>query len=535
MTSEDTSWSSKVMKSNLNVAAPRLTSSPQNQLLILRRHATFDANLRSPVLSTLQNFEASWVFNSACSLVIVFNAVLLAIDAEYAARNLEEPNHIVLSAFELLLSAHYTCELLLRILVHRLGFFKGADKMWNAFDSLLVVLAIYDIVDEWALRTDGGSMANHTYLRVTRLGKMLKLLRVFRVMRAFRELRLVLNTVLGSLKSIVWSCLLASTIAFMFGVMFVQGVTGALQDELTRDGGRSMIMASIEEYEALRRPTAPEIDAMIKYWGSVPRAMLSLFRSATGGDDWAITADPLWQAGSHFYFFFVFFIGFWIIVVVNSITALFVDGALTESEKDDQTMIQEQLRKKSAYVSKIVQLFQLIDHDASGCISNKEFLDHMSDPHMLAFAESLSLEVTDLEQLFDIFSCGGKQTVDVENFVVGCIKLRGTARSLDLLDLSMQTSRLAQEQWFFREFCAEQFKEIRAATSRAARRDLLDLSMQTSRRAPEPPTPAVCTATDDSQRQEGLVVLEPRPVTRRQDDSLPYAASGPSAGAPLAL
>merc|ERR1719223_1708498 len=112
------------------------------------------------------------------------------------------------------------------------------------------------------------------------------------------------------------------------------------------------------------RPTAEELQAMVSYWGSVPRAMLSLFKSATSGDSWTIPSNPLWHAGGHFYLCFIFFISFWLIVVVNSITALFVDGTLNESMKDDHIMIQEQLSKKNAYVSRIVQLFGRIDQDS---------------------------------------------------------------------------------------------------------------------------------------------------------------------------
>ena len=44
---------------------------------------------------------------------------------------------------------------------------------------------------------------------------------------------------------------------------------------------------------------------------------------------------------------------------------------------------------------------------------------------MLLFASSLGLDVMDLQSFFDVLSAGGQRAVDVETFVVGCIKMKG--------------------------------------------------------------------------------------------------------------
>ena len=46
-----------------------------------------------------------------------------------------------------------------------------------------------------------------------------------------------------------------------------------------------------------------------------------------------------------------------------------------------------------------------------------------------------------------VLSDRGKRTVDLETFVVGCIKLRGAAKSVDLMDLSFDSKR-AQRKTF---------------------------------------------------------------------------------------
>ncbi len=58
----------------------------------------------------------------------------------------------------------------------------------------------------------------------------------------------------------------------------------------------------------------------------------------------------------------------------------------------------------------------------------------MDDPEMLAFTAELELEAPDVKQFFNVLAAGGKRTVDLEAFVVGCIKLRGNAKSIDMQD-----------------------------------------------------------------------------------------------------
>ena len=42
--------------------------------------------------------------------------------------------------------------------------------------------------------------------------------------------------------------------------------------------------------------------ALVEHWGSLLRAMSSLFQSVTGGQDWATMANPLWEV-THFHVF----------------------------------------------------------------------------------------------------------------------------------------------------------------------------------------------------------------------------------------
>lgn len=107
---------------------------------------------------------------------------------------------------------------------------------------------------------------------------------------------------------------------------------------------------------------------------------------------------------------------------MNSLTSLFVDATMQYSKRDQDALMQEQLAQKQQYVYQAGRLFEKMCPDENGDVTFDNFVQHMQDPHLVAFAGSLDIEPVDLEQFFSILSRGGKQPVDLEQFVMGCIR-----------------------------------------------------------------------------------------------------------------
>jgi len=133
-------------------------------------------------------------------------------------------------------------------------------------------------------------------------------------------------------------------------------------------------------------------------------------------------------------------------IVVNVVNGLFVETALNASGKDEHLIIQAHLSRKQDYLAKIKDLYERMDEDASGEVTMAEFTHHLAHEDMQAFAASLELQTMDLSQFFGILSNNGTQKVDLETFVVGCIKLKGMAKSMDLMDLMVSTKQNRDEQ-----------------------------------------------------------------------------------------
>merc|ERR1711988_1335400 len=102
----------------------------------------------------------------------------------------------------------------------------------------------------------------------------------------------------------------------------------------------------------------------------------------------------------------------------------------------------------------------LVDSDGSGDISYEEFGEGLDSPEMVAFAYSLGIEVLDVKQFFKAISQNGTVAVDLETFVEGCIKSRGPAKSLDLVELMHLQRQSLSDFRSFREAICEQIDAI---------------------------------------------------------------------------
>merc|ERR1712061_758261 len=98
---------------------------------------------------------------------------------------------------------------------------------WNIFDLLVVTLGVFDTL---TTNSGKGAARDVTFMRSLRLLRIAKILRMVRVMRFFAELRVILNSVLGSLLSLFWAFVMLLLIYYVFGLLFVQGVIQTLAD-----------------------------------------------------------------------------------------------------------------------------------------------------------------------------------------------------------------------------------------------------------------------------------------------------------------
>merc|ERR1712113_16552 len=93
------------------------------------------------------------------------------------------------------------------------------------------------------------------------------------------------------------------------------------------------------------------------------------------------------------------------------------------------------LGEKTKYVEQFKDLFFSMDEYRSGKLSFAEFEDHLDDPQMQAYFAHLNLDVVQGWDLFRLLDCDHSGLVSVDEFVNGCLRLRGPAKSFDLFNI----------------------------------------------------------------------------------------------------
>jgi len=325
------------------------------------------------------------------------------------------------------------------------------DYTWNLLDIVIVASCVVDMLRQltiwiWDNSEEKDATLSFTFLRVLRLIKVVRILRVVRLMKSFFELRLILSSIFGSLKATFWSLMLIIAIVYILALCFLQGVTNYLKDQ-----GESV---------------DPLLEhSILENWGSIYRGMMSLYMATTGGKDWEEFSSSLEHVGAGYHLFFCLYIAFFYCVVTNTLTSLFVEATRLNADKDHEFIIHDALEKKDEYIEKLKKWYTKIDIDNSGDVSLDELVGHLNDPDVIAFARTLDIEILDVKQFFMMLSCNGSKPVDLESFVIGCIKLKGLAKSMDLLSLMNSSKEIAAKQLDslrnFEAFCRREFDAIK--------------------------------------------------------------------------
>eukprot|EP00419_Tripos_fusus_P044429 CAMPEP_0172823288 /NCGR_PEP_ID=MMETSP1075-20121228/17224_1 /TAXON_ID=2916 /ORGANISM="Ceratium fusus, Strain PA161109" /LENGTH=596 /DNA_ID=CAMNT_0013664399 /DNA_START=77 /DNA_END=1864 /DNA_ORIENTATION=- len=363
--------------------------------------------------------DESSAFNTICGMVIFFNAIIMAVAADYEMANFQETGNEALRYIDIAFVLIYTVELAIRIMSKKLAFFQVA---WNLFDFAIVTVGWVEVVSFYC--------QSLTQLRILRFLKMMKVMRVLRVMRSLREVRLLLHSLMGSIKALFWTILIITGMNFMFGIFFVQSLTQARRDMWSAGASGD-----------------GQLDTVVEPWTSVMEAMYTLLKASTGGVSWAEIAEPLRHLGWQTFSMFLLYMTLFMFVILNAVTAVFVSSTEEMAGKESETELNKQLLMKEQYVKQVFTLYQDMvgDKTGRGEVPKSVLLDYIDDPRMISFSSSLEIERTDLMQFIEVLSSKGEHGVDLDTFVDGCIRLRGAAKSLDVYDLLIHQHSLAKE------------------------------------------------------------------------------------------
>merc|ERR1712050_806679 len=109
-------------------------------------------------------------------------------------------------------------------------------------------------------------------------------------------------------------------------------------------------------------------------------------------------------------------------------------------------------------------IFEEMDDDNTGCISIDEFETKLDDERVIAYFNALKLDVSDARTLFTLLDYDESGAIAIEEFVVGCHKLKGESRSLDIAIIQYELKWLKKAFLGFADFVERSLKRVETST-----------------------------------------------------------------------
>mmetsp|Transcript_500 Transcript_500/g.981 ORF Transcript_500/g.981 Transcript_500/m.981 type:complete len:556 (-) Transcript_500:673-2340(-) len=356
-------------------------------------------------------------FESVIAVVIVFSAIIMAFEMQY--RGIETGYKVAYPSYstpaddlwpwamdvfqiaEWILGILFTVELFMKLTAQRRQFF---IEFWNWIDVLIVGSWLATVI--W----ESDSNFNPNILRLLRLMRLLRLLRLLGMISAFDSLYLMTTAIKGSLHILIWAVLVLLVVEMSVACLLQASVENFLRD------GTASPERKMEVY---------------MYFGSFARSMLTMFELTLG--NWMPPTRACVENVSEWYLLFFllhkFIIGF---SVVSVLTGVFIQETFKVATSDDQIMLNNKMRMMREHERKMKALFAHADGDGNGNLDQEEFIEVMNNESVKKWLSSMGLDVEDASKLFNLVN-NGAESVDAHQLVVGAGKLKGSARSIDLI------------------------------------------------------------------------------------------------------
>lgn len=89
-------------------------------------------------------------------------------------------------------------------------------------------------------------------------------------------------------------------------------------------------------------------------------------------------------------------------------------------------------------------IFEMADKDGSGEVSTAEFKKSLSDRGVQEKLKMIDLPVQEAEELFLVLDHDGSGSLNVDEFIGGVMRLKGTAKSKDMLAVQISLESLGK-------------------------------------------------------------------------------------------
>lgn len=398
------------------------------------------------------------VFDLVCALVVISNLIFLGVEVEISISS-QGQRQTTIQVIGYAYTLWFLLELCLRIACDGRALFCNEDWMWAWLDVFVVLTSLWEVAvdltyvfmetEEIGEVVGVSGLKALRIIRITRILKAIRLMRVFRFVMAFRTL---ITSIIYTLKSLFWACMLLIVIMYVFAVLFTQAVNDFLLD----------FGSAMTELESV---------AAGQYFGSLDKTMLTCFMSIAGGVSWGEVLPPLRTISEAWVGLYLIYIAFTYFAVLNVVTGVFCQSAIESAQNDHTTVVHSILKNKELHVEKLRKLFSTLGDSTDGVVTFAAFEEKISSKDVQAYFEVLGLDVDDAWSFFKLLDLDEGGEVEIEEFLMGCLRLRGNARAIDVGKIIHDQTWLIRNVGKFQTYVEVELRRIQEQIAHAVHSD----------------------------------------------------------------
>ncbi|CAE8670299.1 unnamed protein product [Polarella glacialis] len=370
----------------------------------------------------LHDLQSWWGFDSFIGLVILVNGAVIGVETQFKASlplGCDDqcvcsdpmvsctPKPLWIGVLDYVFFAIYFVELALRFYTYGCPVLRSH---WVKFDTFLVSSALCDII----LTNLAIQNAIMNQLMLVRMLRLARLARAVRLMVQFQTLWALVQGLMHSINTLLWTFLLVMILIYIFAVIGMEFIT--VDADLPLDHPYNIAAAD--------------------NFGDIGDAIMTLLQCFSFDSIGGIYR-PLIRQRALLFFYFMSVLLLLSVALMNLVTALMVNSAFEQGNQDKETQKLLAGEKKKKQMIELKILFEALDEDGSGELTMEEINDGPE-----AVREQL-IEIAgtdDIQALFDMLDYDGGGTVETDEFCEGVIKALSSDKPMELGRLVKQCS-----------------------------------------------------------------------------------------------
>merc|ERR550537_411021 len=172
--------------------------------------------------------------------------------------------------------------------------------------------------------------------------------------------------------------------------------------------------------------------------------MYSLFQLMTR-DSWSMAmVRPVVTRIPVFIIIYLLFFSVVSFGLMNIIVGVVVENTMACAKENEEKLQQMQDAEHTRVLESLKAIFEASDVNGDGTLDREEFVQGMKKKEVKDRLATIDIPIQDLNELYDLLDENQDKSITISEFFKGCEKLKGVAKSRDIIDLSVKVSMYLQ-------------------------------------------------------------------------------------------